>query len=191
VALLSIGHVSAQAPGFEVASVRRGATRAADLTKTGDRRGAAGGFEVEHTRFTATDVSLYGLIVKAYGLSACRPFVGQCVLLSGGPDWLRKETFDVRAKAPDGSPDYDLIQFLNGRAPQLQVMLRTLLEDRFHLKVHTEKRQLPVYILTKGAKPPKLRPADPAEESRIAFRPSVQSNGDKTIQLFSQNGSME
>ena len=36
----------------------------------------------------------------------------------------------------------------NGEAPQLQEELRNLLADRFHLKTHFEKRELPVYAFT-------------------------------------------
>jgi uncharacterized protein (TIGR03435 family) len=111
--------------------------------------------------------------------------------LSGGPDWLRKDGFNVRAKAPDGSPDYSLVQFHNGNAPQPQAMLRTLLEERFQLKVHSEKRQVRVYALVKSSKDPKLRKADQSEESTIAFRPKVQTSGQSIIELFSKNGTLE
>ena len=148
---------NAQAPPkaqarFEVATVRRSAARSSDSSKGVGRGGADQEFNVEHERFTAININLYALIVKAFGLTTCRALSGQCVLLSGGPDWIRKDGFDIRAKAPSGSPDYSLVQFNNGHAPQLNAMLRVLLEDRFHLKVHVEKRQLPVYALTKGNK---------------------------------------
>jgi uncharacterized protein (TIGR03435 family) len=185
--------------GFEVATVRRSSARSGDSlgSKAEGRGGGADPeFRVEHERFSAINIRLYGLIVKAYGLTGCRPLTGQCVLLSGGPDWigpawLRKDGFDITAKAPDGSPDYTLVQFLNGRAPQLQAMLRVLLEDRFRLKLHYEKRQLPVYVVAKGNREPKLRRADQAQESVIAFRPVVQSNGDNAIELFSKNGTLD
>jgi uncharacterized protein (TIGR03435 family) len=41
-------------------------------------------------------------------------------------------------------------------------MLRSLLEDRFQLRIHTETRNLPVYELTVGSKGPTLRKADSA-----------------------------
>jgi uncharacterized protein (TIGR03435 family) len=178
--VLTLGD-AAQA-GFEVASVRRTSPHGNNSVgfKAEGRGGPDPEFQVEHGRFTATNVALYGLIVKAFGLTTCCPFAGSCVLLTGGPAWLGKDGFTIRAKAPDGSPDYNLVQFPNGRAPQLQAMLRLLLEDRFHLKVHSEKRQPPVYVLAKGNREPKLKRADKSDESRIAFRPVLQSNGDNT-----------
>jgi uncharacterized protein (TIGR03435 family) len=38
-------------------------------------------------------------------------------------------------------------------------MLQSLLEDRFKLKVHREKREIPVYELTAGKGKSKLSPA--------------------------------
>ena len=70
-------------------------------------------------------------------------------------------------------------------------MLRTLLEERFQLKVHSEKRQVRVYALVKSSKDPKLRKADQSEESTIAFRPKVQTSGQSIIELFSKNGTLE
>lgn len=55
----------------------------------------------------------------------------------GGPDWIGTARYDIEAKA-DG----------NATFPQIMLMLQSLLEDRFKLKVHRETRQLPVYELT-------------------------------------------
>jgi uncharacterized protein (TIGR03435 family) len=79
-------------------------------------------------RFTGTNVSLGMLIRNAYQFSPFEIF--------GGPDWLESYRFDVVATA-----GYD--------APQTQVrlMVQTLLEERFKLRVHRETRELPVYAL--------------------------------------------
>ena len=42
-------------------------------------------------RFTATNVTLRALIIGAYSLQESQ--------LSGGPDWLDKDRFDISAKA--------------------------------------------------------------------------------------------
>lgn len=94
-------------------------------------------------------MNLFALIVFAYGLKSCRPMISDnCALLSGGPRWLSKDTFDIDAKSPLGSKEYDTMQLRNAGAPQLQEELRNLLADRFHLKAHFEERQLPVYAFT-------------------------------------------
>ena len=94
------------------------------------------------------------------------------LLISGGPDWLTKDRFDIQAKMPDGSPDYTFLQFLRGQAPQLELMLQAMLTERFNLKLHRETKQLPVYALTVVKKGSKLKrsgqrndPALTADES--------------------------
>ena len=54
----------------------------------------------------------------------------------GGPDWINTDRWDVQAKA-DGSYNVD----------QLHQMFQALMADRFELKFHREKRDLPAYEL--------------------------------------------
>lgn len=178
---------------FEVASVKPADRRSGDVGLKGTGGGGPGtAFEVEHGRLTATNMNLFGLIVKAYGVTGCRPLGGgTCPLLSGGPDWLRKDGFDITAKMPNGSSDYTLVQLQNGRAPDLQRMLQALLAERFHLKIHHETKQVSVYALTNGKKAPKFTKADDSGESALKFLPSVQLNGLEMIQLVVKNSSMQ
>lgn len=53
------------------------------------------------------------------------------------PNWAREEHFEIQARAPMEQPTKD----------QLRAMMRSLLENRFKLAVHTETRQVPVYAL--------------------------------------------
>jgi uncharacterized protein (TIGR03435 family) len=69
------------------------------------------------------------IIQQAYGIRRDQ--------VVGGPDWMNTARYDIEAKA-DGNPGF----------PQMFLMLQSLLEDRFKLKVHRETRQLPVYELT-------------------------------------------
>ena len=87
----------------------------------------------------------------------------------GGPSWVRADRWDIVAKAV-GDPGYDS----SGRPIRLAEMLKTLLEDRFQLKVHTEMRQTAVYALvavTAGRLGPNLMP------SPITDCPPVPSRG--------------
>jgi uncharacterized protein (TIGR03435 family) len=68
------------------------------------------------------------LLMNAYGL--------QFSQLAGAPDWLGSETWSIDARA-DGSPTRD----------ELMLMLRSLLEERFHSKAHHEKREVSAYAL--------------------------------------------
>jgi len=55
----------------------------------------------------------------------------------GSPDWAKTDTWDIEARGGDAPI-----------AEMYGPMLQKLLEERFHLKIHKETRQLPVYILT-------------------------------------------
>jgi uncharacterized protein (TIGR03435 family) len=51
----------------------------------------------------------------------------------GGPGWIRIDRFDINARAPEattGRPD---------------LMLRTLLADRFRLRVHTDTKEEQIF----------------------------------------------
>lgn len=193
--LVVVGVMHAQSaaessPKFEVASVRPSGPSDGGSKSEGGRGGGRG---LEHRRLTVR-MNLYALIVNAYGLRGCPPFgeVSGCTLLSGGPDWLRKDQFEIVAKMPDDSPDYTSAQFVNLHAPQLQLMLQALLADRFQLKVHRETKDLPVYALTVGKKGPKFKKSDGSKESRLMFHgASVQPDGSKIIKLIVENGSMQ
>src|SRR5262245_32546206 len=69
----------------------------------------------------------------------------------GGPEWLSTDRFDVEATA-EGAPP----------APQMLLMVRTLLADRFKLVMHTETRDMSIYRLVMasgdGHLGPQLRP---------------------------------
>jgi uncharacterized protein (TIGR03435 family) len=80
--------------------------------------------------FAASQATLRDLIRRAYDLPDVR--------VSGGPDWIAVDRFEIAAKAELGGPD----DVAAGRA-----MLRSLLADRFGLRAHTETRQLPVFYL--------------------------------------------
>lgn len=53
------------------------------------------------------------------------------------PEWVTSQRFDISAKIPAGVP--------SSKVPE---MMKTLLEDRFQLKYHNEKKEFAVYGLT-------------------------------------------
>jgi uncharacterized protein (TIGR03435 family) len=144
---------------FEVASVRRSNPNTGG-GGGGKSKDGGGGLRpgLDHGRFNFSS-TLFGLIIRAYGAMSCNEGKVDCALISGGPNWLTKDRFDVLAKMPDGSPDYTFLQFLRGQAPQLQLMLQSMLAERFSLKVHRETRQLSVYALTLVKQGSKLKEA--------------------------------
>src|SRR5262249_50487290 len=75
------------------------------------------------------------------------------------PDWIASERFDIVAKAEGELP---MTPPGSGPAPEM-LMLRTLLADRFKLRVHDEKREMSMYALglarADGKLGPGLRPS--------------------------------
>jgi uncharacterized protein (TIGR03435 family) len=67
--------------------------------------------------------------------------------ISGGPGWIGSDRFDVEGKAEDPKAD----------PSQLRLMLQSLLEDRFQLKLHSETREAPVYALVVTNGGPKIK----------------------------------
>jgi hypothetical protein len=123
--------LSSQAPNpnvplhFEVATVKPNKSN----KPGGSMRREPGG------RLTATNMPLRQLITFAYQVTPLQ--------LAGGPGWIEAERFDIVAKlegdpppvAPGLGPDHAMLA------------MRTLLADRFKLKVHRESRELEVYAL--------------------------------------------
>jgi len=73
------------------------------------------------------------------------------VQVSGGPRWADTELFDIEAKATGPAT-----------TAELRLMVRSLLEDRFKLKMHRESKEEAVFDLVVGKKGPKLTPVDKA-----------------------------
>ena len=88
-------------------------------------------------RLSVVNVTLRMLIRNAYLLQDFR--------ISGGPAWLDIDRFDIEATA-SAAVSID----------QIRAMERALLEERFHLKTHTETRDLPIYVLSLARRDGKL-----------------------------------
>ena len=109
---------------FEVASVRKSQPPAGSMRiNLGSRQG---------DRWLAQNATLRLLLRSAYATQFSMD--GQIV---GGPPWIDTDRFDVEATMASGTSNEDM-----------RVMIRALLVDRFQLKVHTERRDLPVFALT-------------------------------------------
>jgi uncharacterized protein (TIGR03435 family) len=129
------------------------------------------GLQLEPNRIAFTAFT-YTIISIAYGKpgSNCRT----ADLLTGGPEWVRSDRYDIEATIPAGTPTYTLSNFAQRDAADIQLMLRTLLAERFKLKVHTETKEISNYVLTgKGAKLTPWKEGDPMAR-RITAR---QENG--------------
>jgi bla regulator protein blaR1 len=114
-------------PSFEVASV-----------KPADSSDKPGFLQAAPGRLTLNSVTVKMLIQQAWAISGYRIY--------GGPSWLDSTRFNIAAKASDGTGNLTL--------DQMRPMLQTLLTDRFHLALHPETKELPLYrlVVSRGGK---------------------------------------
>jgi len=78
----------------------------------------------------------------------------QSARLSGGPDWIRAERYDIEAAAPEGAIPPNATA--RERDAVLHQMLQSLLEERFKLVMHRETKEAPIYAVVVGKRGPKL-----------------------------------
>ncbi len=136
-------------PSFEVATVKPNAS--------GDNRvailGQPGG------RMVVTNATLKMLMGVAYRV---RDFQ-----IIGGPNWINSDRWNVEAKAEEGSipprtgpPDPNVFD-------PMTLMMQSLIEERFQLKMRRESREMPVYELVVARSGSKLK----LSEDQTPFRP--------------------
>jgi bla regulator protein BlaR1 len=98
--------------------------------------------------------TLQPLLAMAYGV--------QADLISGAPDWVSTEKYDIDLKVSD-SPTPGTPKAPGGIGEQrLQLALQAFLADRFKLTLHRETRNLQVYDLVVAEGGPKLKEAKTA-----------------------------
>jgi uncharacterized protein (TIGR03435 family) len=104
-----------------------------------------GSFGPRGNTFSMSGATLRTLLMYAYRGNT--PLLASQII--SAPNWWETERFDLQAKADcSGGP-------ISGN--QLQLMVQSLLEDRFQLKAHLETRELPMYNLVVGKDGPKIK----------------------------------
>jgi uncharacterized protein (TIGR03435 family) len=158
IVLASVAIVSAQSKDverlkFEVASVR---------PNKSDDRSVDGGIQ-PGGRFVARNFELTGIIRIAYSKGG--PL--QRWQIIDAPSWTDFERFDIAAVS-----DRDLNEPVpGGEFAPVQLMLQSLLADRFNLRAHFEERQTQVYALVRDGATNKLTPIMPCgAENRCGLR---------------------
>jgi uncharacterized protein (TIGR03435 family) len=101
------------------------------------------------SRYELRFATMLDLIRTAYGVDPER--------VSGGPNWLEMDRFDVFAKTPASS-----------NAESRKLMLQALLAERFKLVVHNDSRPMMAYALTAG-KHPQLKESDGSGQTGCNF----------------------
>ena len=127
-------------PSFEVVSIKP------SPPNFGIRGGGPRG-----DRFTMSGASLKMLLQIAYQHLDSNGRPNGQVQIIGGPNWIDSDRYDIQAKAD-----------CSGGAlsrEQMQMMIQSMLEDRFQLKAHMETRELPIYNLVVAKDGPKMKPS--------------------------------
>jgi uncharacterized protein (TIGR03435 family) len=103
------------------------------------------GNSIQGDRYFLTQATMADLIATAYGVDVAN--------VQGGPTWLERNRFDIRAKVPPNTTPADV-----------KLMLRALLADRFHLVTKTGTAPMPTYVLTAAPGKPKMTASEASGE---------------------------
>ncbi len=115
------------------------------------------GNSIQGDRYFLTQATMVDLIATAYGVDAAN--------VQGGPTWLERDRYDIRAKVPPKTTQDDV-----------KLMLRALLADRFHLVVKTGTAPMPTYILSAGPGKPKMTESEGAGDASCIPLPPPQNS---------------
>ena len=120
-------------PAFEVATIKPNDTGATSMQR----------LTINARNFVTVASSLSDLIGFAFGV--------QTRQIIGAPDWNERDRYDINATLDtEGAPT----------DKQLRHAVQTLLEDRFKMTFHKEKKELPAFVLTVAKTGPKLTPTE-------------------------------
>jgi uncharacterized protein (TIGR03435 family) len=147
-------------PQFEVASIKASAEGAAYTVNIG--------VHIDGAQVTCTYLSLKDYVRMAYDVKEYQVV---------SPEWMASERFDIKARLPEGS-----------KGGELRDMLKSLLADRFHMKVHKDSKDFPVYALVVDKAGPKLKES-PVEEGDVKVANVTASGGPQGVTVSLGNGS--
>jgi uncharacterized protein (TIGR03435 family) len=105
-------------PEFEVATIRPSAQS--------PEAGVTAGVRIDGAQFHSAFLTVKDYLGLAYRVK---------VYQISGPDWISSDRFDISATMTSGT------------ATQIPEMMQRLLEERFQIKLHREKKDFPVYVL--------------------------------------------
>lgn len=132
---VAVGHAQAPAagPAYDVVSIKPHAPRA-------DQRDVTGMMQQLNGGLTMTRVTARLIVSAAYPLAN---------VMVGLPDWASRDFFDINATSTLSATTAD----------DRLTMMRAMLADRFHLRAHTERRELPTFDLVLARADGRLGPA--------------------------------
>jgi uncharacterized protein (TIGR03435 family) len=158
----------AQQAEFEVASVKLNNSGRQD---SNFNRTPGGGL---HT----INVTLREMILMAYEIRAQQ--------LVGASGWMDSERYDVLAKPSENDNPTGAKRSFEEDFRGLRLKMRALLADRFHLAVHTETREMPIYALVVAKNGPHIQPST-SDDLRINNRNGLVICKKFTMKQFAEN----
>jgi uncharacterized protein (TIGR03435 family) len=152
-------------PSFEVATIKP--------SKPDDQRKA---FIVQGRRFKIINQPLSQILCFAYDVQAKQ--------LVGLPPWAETDKYDIDAE-PDGEGAPS--------SKQWKTMIQKMVTERFQMKFHQDKRELPVYILSVAKGGPKLTKSegDPNGLPGLFFRGKLGDLGVRNANMNDFTGLMQ
>jgi uncharacterized protein (TIGR03435 family) len=132
---------------FEVASVKVAELPTPAMIQAGKLHA---GIKFDNARVDIGLTAMLGLLQKAFDVKQYQ---------ISGPDWMLTTPYDIVAKMPEGSTK-----------EQMPQMLLSLLEDRFGLKYHREKKEQSVFALV----------VDKAGTKLVPYKAEGEANGSVT-----------
>jgi uncharacterized protein (TIGR03435 family) len=168
--ILSAGSLLAQAPAFEVASVKPSEPITPAMIASGKLHA---GMKIDGKRVDIGNFGMMQLICKAYDVKSYQV---------SGPSWLKAvglsgQRFDIVANLPEGATK-----------EQVPQMLQALLAERFKLVIHRETKDQPVYALVVGKGGAKLTPAEEPAAAPDAAAPNPAVTGSSTATFTQSKG---
>ena len=118
-------------PAFDAVSIR--------LNVTAGPGGRSGG-AIQPERYVVQNATLKTIVRRAHGRTGRAPGNTLDLLdqqVAGGPDWVTTDKFDITATTAGAA-----------EPAQMRLMMQRMLAERFQMKAHWEKREMPVYLLT-------------------------------------------
>lgn len=165
VALAALAQPPAAPLAFEVASIKPADQITPAMVQAGKMHV---GLNVDRARVDIGYLSLFDLLCLAYKVKAYQV---------EGPDWMRVQRFDILAKMPEGATKDDV-----------PVMLQGLLKERFHVELHHDKKDHPIYALIVGPGGVKMKEAEPeptapAEPKPLEKGEMVLGSGENQVRM--------
>jgi uncharacterized protein (TIGR03435 family) len=169
--------VAPPAPSFEVVSIRPVPPNAPPVNRDWDFTPVLPGGQYIDSR-----ANLLSMISWAYNMKN----VNLDVQLVGLPSWAKNQSYSVAAKPADGFPALSPRE----NEEQVRLMMRSMLADRFHLRLHTETRQERIYKLERSKGGVRLKEVDPPEPPAKGAPVGAAMENDGGIRMVANKSTM-